>query len=75
MSSATESTKRPVDEGAVSRNTNDVLMLRVKSSEEHGVIVNKSVLMARRKGTSFTKELEFIEVHVFKTVGMTTRNT
>jgi hypothetical protein len=42
-SSAAESTKRPVDEGAASRNANDVLMLRaqLKSLGERVVIVNK----------------------------------
>ena len=44
------STKRPVDEGAASRNANDVLMLRAnpKSLEEHTVMANKS--MGNRQG-------------------------
>ena len=50
-------TKRPVDEGAASRNANDVLMLRakLKSLEERAVIANKSVLEAEKEGTSFTR--------------------
>ena len=49
VSSADESTKRPVDEGAASRNANDVLMLRaqLKSLGERTVI-------QRRQETSFT---------------------
>ena len=50
-SSAAASTKRPVDEGAVSHNTNEVLMLRskLKTLEEHTVITNKSVLEAEKE--------------------------
>ena len=60
------STKRPVDEGAVSRNANDVLMLRVKlkSLEERAVIVNKSVLEAEKERDKLHKELELIDVHL-----------
>ena len=56
-SSASTSTKRPVDEGAASRNANDVLMLRakLKTLEERAVIANKSVLEAEKEGTSFTR--------------------
>ena len=47
----TYGTQRPVDEGAVSRNANDVLMLRanLKSLEERTVIVNKSVLETEKE--------------------------
>ena len=50
-SSEATSTKRSVDEGAVSRNVIDVLMLRVKlkSLEEHVVIVNKFVLEVEKE--------------------------
>ena len=64
-SSGTTSTKRPVNEGAASRNANDVLILRVKikSLEEYTVIVNKSVLEAEKERDKLHKELEFMEVH------------
>ena len=60
------STKRPVDEGAVSRNANEVLILRVKlkTLEEHTVITNKSVLEAEKERNKLHKELELIEVHL-----------
>ena len=58
------STKRPVDEGVVSRKTNDVLMLRVKlkSLEERDVITNKSVLETEKERDKIHKEPEVIEV-------------
>ena len=61
-SSAAASTKRPVDEGAVSHNTNEVMMLPVKPKtlEEHSVIANKSVLEAKKESDKLHKELEFI---------------
>ena len=67
VSSSVASTKRPVDEGAVSRNTNEVLMLRAKlktleTLEERVVIVNKSVLEAEKERDKLHKELELIEV-------------
>ncbi len=65
-SSAAESTKRPVDEGAASRNANDVLMLRaqLKSLEECAVIANKSVLKAEKERDKLQKELDLIDVKV-----------
>jgi hypothetical protein len=56
VSSAAESTKRPVDEGASSLNANDVLMLRaqLKSLGEHTVIANKAALEAEKQVTNFT---------------------
>jgi hypothetical protein len=58
------STKRPVDEGVVSRNANDVLILRTQlnSLEEHTVIANKSVLKVEKERDKFHKKLELIEV-------------
>ncbi len=52
VSSADTSTKRPVDEGTVSSNSNNVLMIRakLKSLEEHTFITNKSVLETRSSG-------------------------
>ena len=49
----------------MSHNTNEVLMLRVKlkTLEEHNVIVNKSVLEAEKERDKLHKELEFMEVH------------
>ena len=63
-SSAAESTKRHLDEGATSRNANDVLMLRaqLKSLEECAVIANKSVLKAEKERDKLDKELELIEM-------------
>ena len=60
------STKRPVDEGAVSRNANDVLMFRVKlkSLEERAVIANTSVLEAEKERDKLHKELELIDVQL-----------
>ena len=65
------STKRPVDEGAVSCNANDMLILRtkLKSLEERVLTVNKSVLDAEKERDKIHKELEFIEVQLCKTVG------
>ena len=65
-SSAAASTKRHVDEGAASRNANDVLMLqaKLKSLEEHVVIANKSVLEAEKERDKLHKELELIEVQL-----------
>jgi hypothetical protein len=65
-SSVVASTKRPVDEGAVSRNANDVLMLRVKlkSLEERTVIANKSVLDAEKERDKLHKEPDLIEVYL-----------
>ena len=58
------STKRPVDEGVVSRNANDVLILRTQlnSLEEHTVIANKSVLKVEKERDKLQKELDLIEV-------------
>jgi hypothetical protein len=55
-----------VDEGAASRNANDVLMLRaqLKSLEERAVITNKSVLKAEKERDKFQKELDLIDVKV-----------
>ena len=60
------STKRPVDEGVVSCNANDVLMIRVKlkSLEEHTVIVNKSVLEEEKERDKLHQKLEYIEVQL-----------
>ncbi len=51
-------------EGAASRNTNDVLMLRakLKSLEEHDVIENKSVMMTEKERDKLQKELDLIKV-------------
>ena len=64
--SVAASTKRPVDEGAMSRNANDVLMLRakLKSLEERAVIANKSVLEAEKERDKLHKELELIDVQL-----------
>ena len=64
VSSAVSSTKRPVDERVVSRNANDVLMLRtkIKSLEERVVITNKAVLETEKERDKLHKELELIEV-------------
>ncbi len=61
-SSAAVSTKRPVDEGAVSRNANEVLMLRakLKTLEERTVIANKSVLETEKERDKLHKELDLI---------------
>ena len=63
---ADASTKRPVDEGAASRNANDVLMLRaqLRSLEEHSVIVNKSVLKTEKERDKLHKELDLMEVQL-----------
>jgi hypothetical protein len=55
-----------VDEGAASRDANDVLMLRskLKSLEERSVIANKYVLEAEKERDKFHKELELIEVQL-----------
>ena len=55
-----------MDEGAASRNSNDVLVLRpqLKSLEEHVVITNKSVLKAEKERDKLQKELELIEVQL-----------
>ncbi len=60
------STKRPVDEGGVSRNANDVLMLRTKpkSLEERAVIANEFVLETEKERDKLHKELDFIDVHL-----------
>ncbi len=60
------STKRPVDEGAASRNANEVLMLRAKLKrlEERTVIANKSVLEAEKERDKLHKELELIKVQL-----------
>ncbi len=49
-----------MDEGAASRNSNDVLVLRpqLKTLEEHVVITNKSVLKAEKERDNLQKELE-----------------
>jgi hypothetical protein len=62
-SSAAESTKRPVDEGAASRNANDVLMLRaqLKSLGEHTVITNKVALEAKKARDELHNQIEQIE--------------
>jgi hypothetical protein len=53
-----------VDEGVVSRNANDVLILRTQlnSLEERTVIANKSVLKVEKERDKFHKKLELIEV-------------
>ena len=53
-----------MDEGAASRNANEVLMLRakLKTLEECAVIANKSVLEAEKERDKLHKELELIEV-------------
>ena len=55
-----------MDEGAVSRNANDVMMLRskLKSLEEHTVISNKSVLETEKERDKLHKELELIDVQL-----------
>ena len=55
-----------MDEGVVSDNANDVLMLRakLKSLEERTVIANKSVLEAEKERDKIHKELELIEVQL-----------
>ena len=60
------STKRPVDEGGVSRNANDVLMLRTKPKrlEECDVITNESVLETEKERDKLYKELDLIDVHL-----------
>ena len=62
-SSAAESTKRPVDEGASSRNANDVLMLRaqLKSLGELVVIVNKAALEEEKARDELHNQIEQIE--------------
>ncbi len=62
-SSATESTKRPVDEGAASRNANDVLMFRshLKSLGEHSVITNNSALETEKSRDELHNQIEQIE--------------
>ena len=62
-SSAAESTKRPVDEGAASRNANDVLMLRaqLKSLGERAVIANKAALEAEKTRDELHNQIEQIE--------------
>ena len=48
----------------MSRNANEVLMLRakLKTLEERAVIANKSVLEAEKERDKLHKELELIEV-------------
>ena len=55
-----------MDEGAVSHNANDVLMLRakLKSLEERAVIANTSVLEAEKERDKLHKVLELIDVHL-----------
>jgi hypothetical protein len=62
-SSAAESTKRPVDEGAASRNANDVLMLRaqLKSLGQRAVIANKAALEAEKPRDKLHNQIEQIE--------------
>jgi len=62
-SSAAESTKRPVDEGAASRNANDVLMLRAQlnSLGERAVIANKVALEAEKARDELHNQIEQIE--------------
>ena len=62
-SSAAESTKRPVDEGAASRNANDVLMLRaqLKSLGERTVIANKAALEEEKARDELHNQIEHIE--------------
>ncbi len=62
-SSEAESTKRPVDEEAASRNANDVLMLRaqVKSLGERTVITNKAALEAEKARDELHNQIEHIE--------------
>ena len=57
---------RPVDEGPVSCNANEVLMLRakIKTLEERAVIENKSVLEAEKERDNLDKEPEFVGVHL-----------
>ena len=57
------STKRPVDEGAASRNANDVLMLRaqLQSLGERSVIANKSALEAEKTRDELHNQIENIE--------------
>jgi len=63
VSSATESTKRPVDEGAASRNANGVLMLRaqLKSLGERTVIVNQAELETEKARDELHTQIEQIE--------------
>ena len=62
-SSTAESTKRPADEGATSRNANDVLMLRaqLKSLGERAVIANKAALEAEKARDELHNQIEQIE--------------
>jgi len=60
---ADASTKRPADEGATSRNANDVLMLRaqLKSLGERAVIANKAALEAEKARDELHNQIEHIE--------------
>ncbi len=73
-SSTTESTKRPVDEGAASRNANDVLMLRaqLKSLGERDVITNKATLEAEKTRDEIHNQIEEIE---YRTVDASEEST
>ncbi len=61
------STKRPADEGAASRNANDVLMLRaqVKSLGERAVIANKVALEAEKTRDELHNQIEHIEEQLY----------
>ena len=41
-----------------------MLRVKLKSLEEHSVIVNKSVIETEKERDKFHEELEFIEVHL-----------
>ena len=60
---ADASTKRPADEGATSRNANEVLMLRsqLKSLGERAVIANKAALEAEKARDELHNQIEHIE--------------
>jgi hypothetical protein len=62
-SSSAESTKRPVDEGAVSCNATDVVKLRaqLKSLGEHVVITNKVALETEKARDDLQNQIEQIE--------------
>jgi hypothetical protein len=67
------STKRPadVDEGAVSLNTTEVLMLhtRIKMIQERAAQVNKSALETEKERDELHNQIEKIEQHLhLKTV-------